>query len=470
MEKTLLTENHSLTSYAEQLVEKWQETLGDSAAPAIKGDYKTAAVAQMLENQATESGGSLLSEDTPNNVTGGVAKWDPVLISMVRRSAPSLIAFDIAGVQPMTGPTGLAFAIRSRYTDQSGAEALGIGETNSGFSGVGMNSEGDFASVKSAVRTAASAEVTISDTSGLGVGQIVVGAGIPDGTKIAGISGTTVTLTAAATAAGTSNLAFAAGFGTGIPTAQGEGDIIPEMAFSVERMQVVADTRALKARYSHELAQDLRAVHRLDAEGELISILSNELLAEQNREFLRRLYGQAKLGAVNATMPGQYDLNLDADGRWSSERFKGLHYQIEKEANRINIETRRGKGNVLIASADVVSALAMAKVLDTNGLDIGATTNWNGNLYVGNMGMMKVYIDPYAPSDFFMVGYKGTSAWDAGYFYCPYTPYVLHKGQDPKSLQPIVAFKTRAGYIANPFFNGGTRTNAYYRIASVKGI
>lgn len=467
--KTLLNENNTLTDHAVGLVEKWDSVLGSTGAPAIKGDYKNAAIAQMLENQQKESSASgLLSEDSPTNVTGGVAKWDSVLISMVRRGAPSLIAFDVAGVQPMATPQGLVFAMRSRYSTQDGTEAL-FGEANSAFSGQGVQSTGDFASVKSATLES-STSVTIANTQGLGVGMIVVGAGIPDGTKIAGIAGTTVTLSASATVTGDANLAFAASYGEGVDTATGEGDIIPEMAMSIEKVRVDAVTRALKARYSHELAQDLRAVHRLDADAELVNVLNNELLAEQNREFLRRIYAQAKIGSVGATMPGQYDLVLDADGRWHGERFKGLHYQIEKEANRINIETRRGKGNILIASADVVSALAMAKVMTTNGLDVNVDSDWNGNLYVGNIGKMKVFIDPYAPSDFFFVGYKGASAWDAGYFYCPYTQYVLHRGQDQQSLQPIMAFKTRAGYVANPLFNGGTRQNAYYRISAVKGV
>lgn len=468
MNSSLLNEDSGLTEHATSLVDKWHDVLASSSAPQITGDYKTAAIAQMLENQATSSPSSFLNEDTPTTVTGGVDRFDPVLISMVRRSAPNLIAFDIAGVQPMTGPSGLVFALRSRYTSQSGAEAL-FNEADSAFSGAGEQSGGDFASVKSGTLDSTTS-VTIANVNGLAVGQIVVGQGIPDGTKISGISGTTVTLDKAATVTGTANLAFAASFGTGKTTAAGEGDIIPEMSFSVEKIRVDAETRALKARYSHELAQDLRAVHRLEAESELVNVLNNELLAEQNREFLRRIYAQAKIGSVGATMPGQYDLVLDADGRWSGERFKGLHYQIEKEANRINIETKRGKGNVLVASADVVSALAMAKVMTTNGLDINVNTDFSGNLYVGNIGAMKVYIDPYAPSDFFFVGYKGQSAWDAGYFFCPYTQYVMHRGQDQQSLQPIIAFKTRSGYVANPFFNGGTRTNAYYRISAVKGI
>lgn len=468
MEKTLLTESNTLTEHAHSLVDKWGSVLSQTGAPAIDGDYKLAAVAQMLENQAVSQAGSVLSEDTPTNVTGGIAKWDPVLINMVRRSAPSLIAFDIAGVQPMSGPTGLAFAIRGRYTNQTGPEAL-FNEANSAFSGRGEQSTGDFAAVKESTLNATTS-MTVDSAEGLGVGMFVVGANIPDGTRIAGIAGTTITLSNAATGSGTANIAFAPSYGYGLETAVGEGDIIPEMAISVEKLQVTAETRALKARYSHEMAQDMRAIHRLEAEGELINVLNNELLAEQNREFLRRLYAQAKIGSVTATRPGQYDLVLDADGRWSGERFKGLFYQIEKEANRINIETRRGKGNILVASADVVSALAMAKLMTVNGLEASVDTNWNGNLYVGNIGAMKVYIDPYAPSDFFMVGYKGTSAWDAGYFFCPYTQYVLHRGQDQNSLQPIIAFKTRAGYIANPFFNGGVRTNAYYRITSVKGI
>lgn len=465
---TLLTENNTLSEYAQGLVEKWGEVISNDGGPAIEGDYKKAAIAQMIESQSIQNSQTLLNEDTPTNVTGGVAKWDPVLISMVRRSAPSLIAFDVAGVQPMSGPSGLVFALRSRYENQNGTEAL-FNEANSAFSGRGSQSEGDFAAVREATLNS-STSVTVPDATGLGVGMIVVGAGIPDGATIVGIAGNTLTISAAATVSATQNLAFAASWGYGLETSVGEGDIIPEMAISVERIRVDAETRALKARYSHELAQDMRAIHRLDAEGELINVLNNELLSEQNREFLRRLYAQAKIGSVTATMPGRYDLVLDADGRWSGERFKGLHYQIEKEANRINIETRRGKGNFLIASADVVSALAMAKVMDMNRLETSVDTNWNGNLYVGTIGKMKVYIDPYAPSDFFVVGYKGESAWDAGFFFCPYTQYVMHRATDPKSLQPIMAFKTRAGYVNNPFFNGGPRTNAYYRISSVKGI
>lgn len=465
---SLLTENNTLSEHAQTLVTKWESVIANDGGPAIEGDYKKAAIAQMLESQSISNGQTLINEDTPTNVTGGVAKWDPVLISMVRRSAPSLIAFDVAGVQPMSGPSGLVFAMRSKYENQNGTEAL-FKEANSAFSGRGIQSDGTFAGVKVATMNSTTT-VDVPDATDLGVGMIVVGDGVADGTTITGIAGNTLTLSAATTFTGTKNLAFAASWGYGLETSVGEGDIIPEMAISIEKIRVDAETRALKARYSHELAQDMRAIHRLDAEAELINVLNNELLSEQNREFLRRLYAQAKIGSVGATMPGQYDLVLDADGRWSAERFKGLHYQIEKEANRINIETRRGKGNFLIASADVVSALAMAKVMDMNRLETSVNTNWNGNLYVGNIGQMKVYIDPYAPSDFFVVGYKGESAWDAGFFFCPYTQYVMHRATDPKSLQPIMAFKTRAGYVSNPFFNGGPRTNAYYRISAVKGI
>jgi hypothetical protein len=468
-QKSLLSEDHSISEYGVNLVEKWGDVL--SAGKDIRGDYKKAAIAQLLENQATAfQTPAELNEDVPTNVTGGVAKWDPVLISMVRRSAPSLLAFDLAGVQPMTGPSGLVFAIRARYNNQAGDEAL-FYEANSAFSGAGTQSAGMFCGVKEATTTSGANTVTVVDTSDLRQGMLVVGQGIPENTSIATITnGTTFVMSANATASGTTNLAFAASWGEGMDTATGEGDINKQMAISIERIRTDAVTRSLKATYSHELAQDMRAIHRLDADQEIINVLTNELLAEQNREFTRRLYAQAKIGSVNATMPGNYDIVKDSDGRWSNERFKGLYFQVQREANRISIDTRMGRGNFIIASADVVTALAAAKVMSFSTLDINVDEDWTQSLYVGNLGSMRVYIDPYAPSDFFFVGYKGASPWDAGMFFCPYIPYQLLRGQDPASLQPIVAFKTRNAYVANPFFNGGTRTNGYYRISSVTNL
>jgi hypothetical protein len=280
-------------------------------------------------------------------------------------------------------------------------------------------------------------------------------------------------LSAAATASGAGvNLAFAANSGTGLDTATGEGDIGAQMAVSIEKITVSALTRALKAEYSVELAQDMKAVHGLDAETELANVLSNEILSEINREFLRTLYAQAQLGATeDVVTPGVFDLQADADGRWSAERFKGLHFQIEREANRIATNTRRGKGNILVVSPDVASALAMANILSTSSLEVNVTSDWTTSTFVGTIGgRMKVYVDPYAQSNFFMVGYKGDSPFDAGYFYCPYVPLQMYRAVDQASFQPKIAFKTRYGKIANPFFQGGTRANGYYRIAAVKNI
>jgi len=454
----------------DSLVKKWAPVLEHPDLPPISDSYRKAVTAVLLENQENNKH---LHEATPTNVTGGVSKWDPVLIGLVRRAMPSMIAFDIAGVQPMSMPTGLVFALRARYGSQTGPEAL-FNEALTNFSGQGTHSEGMFAGVKSAATTSGDTTVTVEDTSDLRVGMLVYGAGIPDGATVASITdGTTFELSDPATAtAAAVNLAFAASTGGGVDVATGEGDITAEMAVSIEKISVTALTRALKAEYSVELAQDVQAVHGLDAETELANILSNEILAEINREFLRTLYAQAKLGAVeDTTMPGVFDLQADADGRWSAERFKGLHFQIERDANKIAVETKRGKGNILVVSADVASALAMANVLSTSALEVNVTSDWTQSTFVGTIGgRMKVYVDPYAQSNFFMVGYKGDSPFDAGYFYCPYVPLQMYRAVDQASFQPKIAFKTRYGKVANPFFNGGTRQNGYYRIAAVKNI
>lgn len=449
------------------LIEKWSPVLEHADLPKIADPYRKAVTAVLLENQENNKH---LHEATPTNVSGGVAKFDPVLISLVRRAMPSLIAFDIAGVQPMSMPTGLVFALRAKYGNQAGAEAL-FNESNTAFSGTGTHTEGLFAGVKSAT-TVLGTNVTVASTADLSAGMLVFGTGIPDGASIASVTNaTTFVLSAAATVAATNNLAFAAVAGSGVDTATGEGDISAQMGVSIEKQTVTAITRALKAEYSVELAQDMQAVHGLDAETELSNILSNEILSELNREFLRTLYGQAKLGAVeDTTMPGVFDLYADADGRWSAERFKGLHFQIERDANKIATDTRRGKGNIVVCSADVASALAAANLLSFSKLEVSVTSDWTQSTYVGNMGQIKVYVDPYAQHNFFMVGYKGSSPFDAGYFYCPYVPLQMYRATDPQSFQPRIAFKTRYGKTPNPFFSGGARQNGYYRIAAVKNI
>lgn len=455
----------------DELIQKWSAVLEHADMPKIQDQYRKAVTAVLLENQ---NNNKHLHEATPTNVSGGVSKWDPVLIGLVRRAMPSMIAFDIAGVQPMSMPTGLVFALRSRYTAQNGTEAL-WNEANSAFSGQGTQSAGMFAGVKAAATTNADATVTVVDTSDLRVGMLVYGAGVPADATIASITNaTTFELSANATATAASvNLAFAASYGTGIDTATAEGDITAGMAVSIEKTSVTAISRQLKAEYSVELAQDLQAVHGLDAETELANILSNEILAEINREFLRTLYGQSKLGCIqDTTMPGVFDIQADADGRWSAEKFKGLHFQIEREANQILTETRRGKGNILVCSADVASALSMANILSPAPLlDVNVSSDWSNSTFVGTIGgRMKVYVDPYAADNFMMVGYKGDSPFDAGYFYCPYVPLQMYRATDQASFQPKIAFKTRYGKIANPFYNGGTRQNGYYRIAAIKNI
>jgi hypothetical protein len=378
---------------------------------------------------------SLLNE-TPTNAAGDggygasataggpVAGYDPVLISLVRRAMPNLIAYDICGVQPMTGPTGLIFAMRSKYTNQAGTEAF-FNEADTDFSGTG---------------THANALGAGSETTGTGMG------------------------TAAAEALGSdANNAFG------------------EMAFSIEKVAVEAKSRALKASYSSELAQDLRAVHGLDAETELANILSSEILVEINREVVRTIYASAVAGATGTAVAGTFDLDVDANGRWSVEKFKGLMFQIETEANAIAKGTRRGKGNMVICSSDVASALQMAGVLDytpalnSNNIQVDDT----GNTFAGVLnGRYRVYIDPYAGANYLVVGYKGSSAFDAGLFYCPYVPLQMVRAVGEETFQPRIGFKTRYGMVANPYAQGITQglgaisanTNQYYRRISVTNL
>ena len=444
---------------SEQLQKKWEGVLDHPDMPAIKDPYRKAVTAVVLENQVQEmaKSGSILQEaGSPTNFagTGGfgggaaaggpVAGFDPILISLVRRSLPNLIAYDICGVQPMTGPTGLIFAMRTKYSGQSGTEAF-FNEANTGFAGA--NGGG--------------AQIALS---------------IPSDTA----ANNTFAGNAAAIAAMTTGSAEALGDGA-------SGNTFQEMAFSIEKVTVTAKTRALKAEYSMELAQDLKAVHGLDAETELANILSSEILAEINREVVRTVYGSAKIGAqVGTTTAGIFNLDTDSNGRWMVEKIKGLAFQIEREANTIAKTTRRGKGNIIIVSSDVASAFAMAGILDYNSAlnsQVNLTVDDTGNTFAGTMfGRIKVYIDPYAQTsstnEFAVVGYKGTNAYDAGIFYCPYVPLQMVRAVDTGTFQPKIGFKTRYGLVANPFAEGTTQglgalnvqANNYYRSFRIANI
>ena len=434
----------------EDLQKKWQPVLEHPELEAIKDPYKRAVTTLVLENQqqAMTQDAQALNETGPTNVTGSaIQNFDPVLISLVRRALPNLIAYDVAGVQPMTGPTGLIFAMRARFDSQSGDEAF-FNEANTVFSGV-----------NSSANPYGFQGTTASDV--LNTFQNPT-------------SGTTTS-------------------GIGMPTSVAEtlgdsaGAAFKQMAFSIEKVTVTAESRALKAEYSLELAQDLKAIHGLDAETELSNILSTEILAEINREVIRTIYTTAVAGAqYGTTTAGYFDLDTDSNGRWSVERFKGLIFQIERDANVIAKQTRRGKGNVMIVSSDVASALAMAGVLQyTPALQADLQVDDSGNTFAGMLhGRIKVYIDPYfggytSNQELVTIGYKGTSPYDAGIFYCPYVPLQMVRAVDQYTFQPKIGFKTRYGMVANPFAKGlsatnagklEARTNVYYRIFGVKNL
>ena len=441
---------------SEELQTKWAGVLDHPEMSKITDPYKRAVTAVVLENQAQEmqKSGQMLQEGPPTNFagTGGfggsaaapVAGFDPILISLVRRSLPNLIAYDICGVQPMTGPTGLIFAMRTKYDNaRTGTEAF-FNEANTGFAGA--NGGG--------------AQVALA-----------AGGSLP-------------------TAMFTGNAAPIGAMTTGSAEALGDGaagNTFQEMAFSIEKVTVTAKTRALKAEYSLELAQDLKAVHGLDAETELANILSTEILAEINREVVRTIYQTAKLGAqVGTTTAGAFDLDTDSNGRWMVEKIKGLAFQIEREANTIAKTTRRGKGNILIVSSDVASAFAMAGLLDYNSAlqsQVNLTVDDTGNTFAGTLfGRVKVYIDPYfatsATAEFAVVGYKGTNAYDAGLFYCPYVPLQMVRAVDTGTFQPKIGFKTRYGLVANPFAEGTSvgagaltaQSNNYYRAFRINNL
>jgi hypothetical protein len=449
----------------EEIQKRWAPILEHPDLPSIKDSHRRSVTAVVLENtaramrEAAAHGQyqTMLSEamtsvlpvnamagSSSDASTGAIDTFDPVLISLVRRAMPNLIAYDICGTQPMTGPTGLIFAMRSRYSNQAGTETF-YNEVNTQFSSV---------------------------TSGANTfGQKHVGT-IPGATN-----------TTPMTAVNTYNT------GSGMSTAQAEAlgtdgnSAFAQMAFSIEKVTVTAKSRALKAEYTMELAQDLKAIHGLDAETELANILSAEILAEINREVVRTINVTAVAGAQeNTTTAGVFDLDTDSSGRWSVEKFKGLMFQLEREANQIAKQTRRGKGNIVICSSDVASALQMAGVLDyapalnSNNLQVDDT----GNTFAGVLnGRLKVYIDPYAiGGNYLTVGYKGSSAFDAGLFYCPYVPLQMVRAVDQDSFQPKIGFKTRYGMVANPFAEGATagagaltfNTNVYYRRVVVTNL
>ena len=437
----------------EHLQEKWQPVLEHPDLPEIKDPYKRAVTTVILENQEKAMGEdrAFLTEAGPANQTAGVANWDPILISLVRRAMPSLIAYDICGVQPMTGPTGLIFAMKARYTSQatSATEAL-FNEANTFFT-----------SEDAAVGTA---QVGTQVLKALSAATFTTGQGMT---------------TAAAEALGDST-----------------GNAFNQMAFSIEKATVTARSRALKAEYTMELAQDLKAIHGLDAETELANILSAEILAEINREVVRTIYMNAKIGAYqNVANPGIFDLDTDSGGRWSVEKFKGLMFAMERDANVIARDTRRGKGNIILCSADVASAMTMAGLLDyQSALQDNLNVDSTGNTFAGVLnGRFKVYVDPYmnmevpyaasgaTAQQYYVCGYRGTSPYDAGLFYCPYVPLQMVRAVGENSFQPKIGFKTRYGMQVNPFAEStagaiapdgsGTRnSNVYYRRVQVANL
>ena len=473
---------------SEHLVEKWKPLLEYEGLDKIEDNHKRSVTAVLLENQekflressAFQESGSLLNEAAPTNsagsnpagfsgnatASGPVAGFDPVLISLIRRSMPNLVAYDLAGVQPMSGPTGLIFAMRSRYEKQTGDEAF-YKEANTAFSG--MNADYD-------------------NTSGFGNTSVGFGT-----TNQTGTNPSVLNPTSSATSTDYN-------VGQGMETSEAEAlgtsgsAAFNQMAFSIEKVTVTARSRALKAEYSLELAQDLKAIHGLNAEAELANILSTEILAEINREVIRTIYKTAEQGAVsNTATAGIFDLDIDSNGRWSVEKFKGLLFQIERDANAIAQRTRRGKGNIILCSADVASALTMAGVLDyTPALNANLNVDDTGNTFAGVLqGKYRVYIDPYAANldvsgntqtnngnQYYVVGYKGSSPYDAGLFYCPYVPLQMVRAVGENSFQPKIGFKTRYGMVENPFSQGTTQglgtltenANRYYRRVAVKNL
>nr|BAR32910.1 major capsid protein [uncultured Mediterranean phage uvMED] len=477
---------------SQQLLEKWSPLLDAEGVDPIKDSHRRATTAILLENQerflkeeaAFASGNGMLTEAAPTNAgnavgasgafgadstaAGPTAGFDPVLISLIRRSMPNLVAYELAGVQPMNGPTGLIFAMRSRYTNQAGTEAF-FNEPDSAFSAnkagtnIGQATQGDYTDAT-------------DDDGTVGFGST----GTQRGTNPAILEG-------AASDAVQAQYSLGQGMATGDSEALGDGSNgdFNEMAFSIEKVTVTAKSRALKAEYSMELAQDLRAIHGLNAEAELANILSSEILAEINREVIRTIYKTAEAGSqVNVANAGFFDLDVDSNGRWSVEKFKGLLFNIERDANRIAQRTRRGKGNIIMTSADVASALTMAGVLDyTPALNANLQVDDTGNTFAGTInGKYRVYIDPFsansAANQYYVVGYKGTSPYDAGLFYCPYVPLQMVRAVNDGTFQPKIGFKTRYGLVSNPYAEGTAQglgritsnSNRYYQRTVVKNL
>jgi len=473
--------------HSEQLQEKWGPVLDYDGLDKIEDKHKRSVTAVLLENQekflketqAFEQGGSLLTEAAPTNSTNSganagfsagasspTAGFDPVLISLIRRAMPNLVAYDLAGVQPMNGPTGLIFAMRSRRDNQTGTETF-YDEVDSSFSG---QDSGD------------------NLTQGLYTGETSDGVAVGFGTTgpQAGSNPGALNPSSAATQAAY-NVGQAMNTGDAEALGDADGNHFNQMAFSIEKVTVTAKSRALKAEYSLELAQDLKAIHGLNAEAELANILSTEILAEINREIIRTIYKIAKTGAqANTATAGTFDLDVDSNGRWSVEKFKGLLFQIERDANAIAQETRRGKGNMILCSADVASALTMAGVLDyTPALNANLNVDDTGNTFAGVLqGKYRVYIDPYSANvsanQYYVAGYKGSSPYDAGLFYCPYVPLQMVRAVGQDTFQPKIGFKTRYGVVANPFAEGDAssvgagaikvNSNRYYRRVTVNNL
>ena len=466
---------------SESLQEKWKPLLNYEGLDEIKDPHRKAVTAVLLENQekflreeqSFSSNGMLMEQPTVNTNTGStpgfsagastpVAGFDPVLISLIRRSMPNLVAYDLAGVQPMNAPTGLIFAMRSRYVDGTnadrrlGTEAL-FNEPDSAFAGQSSS---------------------FSQTNGFVNAATGLGTTAQSGDNPGALNPST----------NATQVAYDVGQGMRTDDAEGLGvgdNQFNEMAFSIEKITVTAKSRALKAEYSLELAQDLKAIHGLNAEAELANILSTEILAEINREVIRTIYKTAETGAqVNVASAGTFNLDVDSNGRWSVEKFKGLLFQIERDANAIAQRTRRGKGNIILCSADVASALTMAGVLDyTPALNANLNVDDTGNTFAGVInGKYRVYIDPFAANSaatqYYVIGYKGTSPYDAGLFYCPYVPLQMVRAVGQDTFQPKIGFKTRYGMVENPFSQGTTQgqgtltvnANRYYRRVSVTNL
>ena len=467
----------------EALVEKWAPLLDYDGLDPIKDNHRRMVTAVLLENQeqtqreereflseqptvTTGSSGATAGFSAGATAAGPVAGFDPVLISLIRRSMPNLVAYDLAGVQPMSGPTGLIFAMRSRFTNQSGAEAL-FNEPDTAFSS--QHPDGG-------------ADISAGYTQNEGA---TTGATVGFGTT-GGVQASNPAALNPESGQGAATYPVGRGMDTEDAEALGEsGQLFNEMAFSIEKVTVTAKSRAQKAEYSLELAQDLKAIHGLNAEAELANILSTEILAEINREVIRTIYKVAESGAqTNVATAGAFDLDTDSNGRWSVEKFKGLIFQIERDANAIAQRTRRGKGNMILCSADVASALTMAGVLDyTPALNANLNVDDTGNTFAGILqGKYRVYIDPFAANlaadQYYVVGYKGSSPYDAGLFYCPYVPLQMVRAVGQDTFQPKIGFKTRYGMVANPFAEGTTQglgrlsvnANRYYRRVKVQNL